>query len=182
MVSFERTSDTPYYTVLPALLVTVKAGTTAVKVPAEVNCAKGGQSDPVVVSTTLAPYTAAGKTGGLTVTLAAKVKAKDAKVEPSAGVTGYGKAVSFDVGRLSGFVYLTCDATMKASATVTVTLGGTAAKAYTCAKEMTVKPVDKAKALTGDAAKVGPTKLSAGGNAGENSVDIKCPVTGTAWV
>lgn len=179
---FERASETPYYTVLPALLVHVATGTTTVTVPSEVNCAKGGQSDPVVVSTTLAPYTAAGKTGGLTVTLGAKAKAKDAKEEPSAGVTGYGKPVSFDVGRLSGFVYLTCDAKMAKTATITVTLGGTAMKAYTCNKEMTVKPVDKAKALTGDAAKVGPTKLSAGGSAGVNHVDIKCPVTGTAWV
>jgi len=34
---------------------------------------------------------------------------------------------------------------MAKTATVTVTLGGTAAKAYSCNKEMTVKPVEKAK-------------------------------------
>lgn len=38
----ERTSDTPEYTVLPALLVHVTKKVTAVTVPSEVNCAKGG--------------------------------------------------------------------------------------------------------------------------------------------
>jgi hypothetical protein len=79
-------------------------------------------------------------------------------------------------------IYLTCDATMKADATVKVTLTGTALKAFSAASSMTVKPVAKATKLTGDAAKVGPTVLSTGGNAGSNSVDIKCPVVGTAWV
>jgi hypothetical protein len=46
---------------------------------------------------------------------------------------------------------------MNVTASVTVTVGGTAAKAYTCAKTMTVKPVAKATALTGAAAVVGPT-------------------------
>lgn len=54
-------------------------------------------------------------------------------------------------------VYLECTAAMNVTATITVTLGGSAAKAYTCAKEMTVAPVAKATALTGAAAKVGPT-------------------------
>jgi hypothetical protein len=71
---------------------------------------------------------------------------------------------------------------MKAAATVNVTLGGTAKKAFSCATTMEVKPVDKAKALTGDAAKVGPSALATGGTAGSVNVNIKCPVTGTAWV
>lgn len=54
-------------------------------------------------------------------------------------------------------VYLECAATMNTTATITVTVGGSAAKAYTAAKEMTVAPVAKAVALTGAAAKVGPT-------------------------
>lgn len=170
---------------MPALLVTVTSGTSAVTTPSSVNCAKGGSSDPVVVSVPVAPYTAKGATGGLTVTLGAKAKAKDAAkdaAEPSAGVTAYGTAVSFDVNTMTGFVYLTCATTMKADATVLVTLGGTAKAAYTASAEMTVKPVALAVALTGDAAKVGPTKLSTGGNAGVVSVDVTCPVKGTAWV
>jgi len=71
---------------------------------------------------------------------------------------------------------------MNTTATVNVTMSGSAVKAYTCATTMTVKPVKKAALLTGDAAKVGPTALVAGGNAGSNSVNIKCPVVGTAWV
>jgi hypothetical protein len=46
---------------------------------------------------------------------------------------------------------------MNVTATVLVTVTGTAKAAYTCAKEMTVKPVAKATALTGAAAVVGPT-------------------------
>lgn len=170
---------------MPARLVTVGGSTSAVSTPSSVNCAKGGSSDPVVVSVSVAPYTAKGATGGLTVTFAKKALAKDAAkdaVEPSAGVTGYGEVVSFDVNTLSGFVYLTCDATMKATATVTVTLGGTAKAAYTGKATMSVVPKDKAVALTGDAAKVGPTTLATGGNAGVVSLKVTCPVAGTAWV
>lgn len=54
---------------LPKVLVTVNSGTTTVTVPSTVNCAKGGSSDPVVVSVPVAPYTAKGATKGLTVTL-----------------------------------------------------------------------------------------------------------------
>lgn len=54
---------------LPKVLVTVTSGTTTVTVPSTVNCAKGGSSDPVVVSVGVAPYTALGKTNGLTVGL-----------------------------------------------------------------------------------------------------------------
>lgn len=54
---------------LPKVLVTVASGTTTVTVPSTVNCAKGGSSDPVVVSVGVAPYTKKGATGGLTVTL-----------------------------------------------------------------------------------------------------------------
>lgn len=54
---------------LPKVLVTVASGTTAVTVPSTVNCAKGGSSDPVVVSVAVAPYTAKGATKGLTVGL-----------------------------------------------------------------------------------------------------------------
>lgn len=42
-------------------------------------------------------------------------------------------------------MYLTCDANMTKDATVNVTCGGTAVKAYSCAATMTVKPVAKAK-------------------------------------
>lgn len=55
---------------------------------------------------------------------------------------------------------------MNTTATVNVTLSGSAVKAYSAAATMTVKPVAKAAALTGDKAKVGPTTLVAGGNAG----------------
>jgi len=79
-------------------------------------------------------------------------------------------------------MYLTCAATMNVTGTVNVTCGGSAVKAYTCSSTMSVVPVKKAAALTGDAAKVGPTALKAGGTAGSNSVNIKCPVAGTAWV
>jgi len=79
-------------------------------------------------------------------------------------------------------MYLSCAADMKADATVVVTLGGTAKAAYTCGTTLTVSPKDKAKLLTGDAAKVGPTVLTTGGTAGKVSVDVKCPVAGTAWV
>lgn len=147
---------------MPSLLVKVTSGTTAVTVPSSVNCAKGGSSDPVVVSVGVAPYTAKGATGGLTLTLAVKAKAKDAAAdvaEPSAGVTAYGNAVNFDTGSTSGFVYLTCAADMNVTATVLVTLGGSAKAAYTAAAEMTVVPKAKAVALEGDAAKVGPTAL-----------------------
>lgn len=170
---------------MPALLVTVGGKTSAVSTPSSVNCAKGGSSDPVVVSVTVAPYTAKGATGGLTVTLGKKAKATGAAadaVEPSAGVVTYGDVVSFDVNTMTGFVYLTCDATMTATATVTVTLGGSAKTAYTASASMSVVPKDKAVALTGDLAKVGPTTLVAGGNAGMVSVKVTCPVAGTAWV
>lgn len=71
---------------------------------------------------------------------------------------------------------------MNVTGTVNVTLAGSAKKAFTCASTMTVKPVAKATLLTGAAAKVGPTALATGGNAGSNSVNIKCPVVGTAYV
>lgn len=79
-------------------------------------------------------------------------------------------------------MYLTCDANMTKEATVNVTLGGSAVKAYTAATTMKVVPVKAAVALTGDAAKVGPSALKAGGNAGTNTMTVKCPVAGTAWV
>lgn len=79
-------------------------------------------------------------------------------------------------------MYLTCDANMTKEATVNVTLGGSAVKAYTAATTMKVVPVKAAVALTGDAAKVGPSALKAGGNAGVNTMTVKCPVAGTAWV
>jgi hypothetical protein len=47
---------------------------------------------------------------------------------------------------------------------------------------MTVKPVDKAAKLTGDDAVVGPSAKGASSTAGSLSVDVKCPVSGTAWV
>lgn len=71
---------------------------------------------------------------------------------------------------------------MNVTGTVNVTLGGTAKKAYTCATTMKVVPVKKATLLTGAAAKVGPSALATGGNAGSNHVNIKCPVAGTAYV
>lgn len=91
----ERTSTDPFYTVLPILNVKVVTGTTSVSYSATtINCAKGGSSEPIVVSVAVAPYTAKGATDkGLTVTLAKVDKAKDAKKEdpePSAGVSGYG--------------------------------------------------------------------------------------------
>lgn len=71
---------------------------------------------------------------------------------------------------------------MNVTGTVNVTLAGTAKAAYTCATTMKVVPVAKATLLTGAAATVGPTTLATGGNAGSNSVNIKCPVVGTAFV
>jgi len=72
---------------------------------------------------------------------------------------------------------------MKTSATILVKLSGTSYTSYKAAvTSMTVKPVDKAKALTGAAATVGPTAKNAAATVGSLYVDIKCPVVGTAWV
>lgn len=43
-------------------------------------------------------------------------------------------------------------------------------------------PKDKATKLTGTAAVVGPTALSATSKAGALNLEVKCPVAGTAWV
>lgn len=100
-----RSETTQAYTDLPALNVRVTEAVTTVSVPSTVNCAKGGSSDPVLVSTTEVPF------GTLSVRLSEKpVPAGSATgtASPSKGVTGYGSAVSFDVHTLAGFVYLTC--------------------------------------------------------------------------
>jgi len=55
---------------------------------------------------------------------------------------------------------------MNVTGTVNVTMAGSAKAAYTCATTMKVVPVAKATLLTGAAAKVGPTALATGGNAG----------------
>lgn len=48
--------------------------------------------------------------------------------------------------------------------------------------ELTVTPVDKAAALTGTAATVGPSALGSTSTAGNLMVDVKCPAVGTAWL
>jgi len=87
---------------------------------------------------------------------------------------------------MEGFVYLTCadaETFNTTSATVVVNLEGTSNHSYSLStSEMTVKPVDKAAKLTGDDAVVGPSAKGSTSTAGTLTVDVKCPVSGTAWV
>lgn len=167
------------YTDLPPLHVKVTEDVTTVSVPNTVNCVKGGKSDPLVVSTTRVPF------GTLSLRLAEKPVAEGAAagtVSASTGVSGYGSAVTFDANTLSGFVYLDCDAGFNTtSATVVVHVEGTSNHSFSASTgEVTVKPVDKAERLAD--AVVGPSAANAASTSGNLYVDVKCPVTGTAWV
>jgi len=71
-----------------------------VKTTNEVNCVPGGTSDPVVFSTAAAPL------GTLTLVIVKKPMTSTDTVDPSLGITSFGKKFSFGPGKLHGFFTL----------------------------------------------------------------------------
>jgi hypothetical protein len=159
------------------LTVSVSDAKVSVTTASSVNCVAEGSSDPVVFGTTAAP------SGTLTLELVKKVKATDATVEPSLGVTTLGAKYSFGVGKLGGMMYLTCGKTLPASPASKLSwkLDGTAKASYTLTNaDLTVNMVKKA---TKDAtAKMAVATAASGNTAALTTVTVMCPAAGTAYV
>lgn len=116
-LSFTKTDAKSKFTGLPLLHATVTSGKSTVTVPTTCGCVKGGLSDPLLVSTGGAlPF------ADITVKLKLKVKAKDAKVEPSAGmllstVPAASQSATFNsASKSSSYVQFSCAADFKTGA------------------------------------------------------------------
>jgi hypothetical protein len=172
-------TDGASYLVPSPMAVTVTGGTAAVSVSANVECALGGRSVPIMVTLGAKPHT------GIEVSMT--VVTYDATVadavDPSAGITPDTTVLSLDATTTEGILGFACAAEVTGTSLTYVLAGTDAASFALSSASATVAAVAAKAALTAQPDMTITEAASAAGTAAQmHSLTGLCPEVGEGWL